>query len=46
MSDLRKAAEEYLQMRRGLGFKFYGQGLLLGQFVRFLETEGVPFVTR
>ena len=46
MSDLRKAADEYLRMRRGLGFKLYEPGLLLGQFVRFLEMEGVTFVTR
>lgn len=46
MSNVRKAAEEYLRMRRGLGFKLYAAGVLLDQFVSFVEQEGSPFITR
>jgi integrase/recombinase XerD len=37
MSDFRQAAEEYLAIRRALGFKFALQGRLLMQFVSYLE---------
>lgn len=37
MSDLRQAADEYLAIRRALGFKFALQGRLLMQFVSHLE---------
>jgi integrase/recombinase XerD len=46
MSALRKAVQEYLQGRRALGFKLYGSGLLLSQFVRFLEEQGATYITR
>jgi integrase/recombinase XerD len=46
MSDLRKAVQEYLRERRSLGFKLYGAGLLLSQFVRFLEERGATHITR
>jgi len=45
MSDLRQAAEEYLQIRRALGFKFTLQGLLLMQFVSYLEDIGASGVS-
>ena len=37
MSDLRKAAQEYLKGRRALGFTLYASDLLLRQFVKFME---------
>jgi integrase/recombinase XerD len=37
MSDVRQAAEEYLQIRRALGFKLVLQGWLLMQFIDYLE---------
>lgn len=39
MSTLRKAVEEYLALRRGLGFKLYQEGLWLEQLVSFLESR-------
>ena len=37
MTTLRKAAEEYLAMRRGFGFKLKELGVLLLDFVSFME---------
>ena len=37
MSSLRDVAEDYLRMRRALGYKLEIQGLLLGGFVSYLE---------
>jgi integrase/recombinase XerD len=45
MSDLRQAAEEYLAMRRSLGFKFAFQGYLLLQFVSYLEDRQAGALT-
>jgi integrase/recombinase XerD len=45
MSDVRQAAEEYLQIRRALGFKFVLQGWLLMQFVGYLEDIGASSLT-
>lgn len=45
MSDLRQAAEEYLAIRRALGFKFVLQGRLLLQFVGYLEETGASCLT-
>jgi len=39
VSTIRKAVEEYLALRRGLGFKLYQEGLWLEQFVSFLESR-------
>ena len=39
MSSLREAAEEYLALRRALGFKLRQQGRMLLQFVEFLEQQ-------
>jgi integrase/recombinase XerD len=45
MSGLRRAAEEYLSIRRAVGFKLARtEGLLLG-FVTFAEAEGATRVT-
>ena len=45
MSTLRSAAEDYLQMRRALGYKLEIQGLLLGGFVSYLEEVDAVTVT-
>ena len=42
---LRAALGEYLAVRRALGFKLTRDGLLLGQFVSFLEEAGATTVT-
>lgn len=45
MSALRSAAEDYLAVRRAVGFKLRrGEGLLFS-FVEFLETEGATSIT-
>ena len=46
MSQLRTALEEYLALRRKLGFKLCGAGDLLHNFVSFAEQEGASFITR
>ena len=45
MSALRTRAEEYLAMRRALGFKLESQGPRLMSFVRFCEDRGATTVT-
>ena len=45
MSVLRKAAHEYLQVRRALGYKLEAQGHLLLQFVEYLEQRGALVIT-
>ena len=45
MSALRARAEEYLTMRRALGFKLTTQGRHLMSFVRFCEERGADHVT-
>jgi integrase len=45
MSDLRNALEEYLAVRRALGFKLRLAGSLLHTFVRFAEQEGALYIT-
>lgn len=46
MSELRTALEEYLAIRRALGFRLEVQGSLLHRFVDFTETEGASCITR
>ena len=46
MSPLRTAVDEYLALRRGLGFSLRGPGALLRQFAAFLEREGASSITR
>ena len=46
MSRLRTALEEYLALRRKLGFKLCRAGDLLHNFVSFAEQEGASFITR
>ena len=45
MSALRARAEEYLAMRRALGFRLTTQGRHLMSFVRFCEERGAEHVT-
>ena len=45
MSGLRARAEEYLAMRRALGFKLESHGPRLMSFVRFCECRGAATVT-
>ena len=45
MHDLRTAIQEYLDIRRKLGFKLEQPGRLLHQFVSFAEQEGASFIT-
>jgi integrase/recombinase XerD len=46
MSELRKALQEYLALRRALGFKLKTQGKLLQSFVDCADRQGAAFITR
>ncbi|HXZ72509.1 MAG TPA: hypothetical protein VEH31_16780, partial [Streptosporangiaceae bacterium] len=45
MSTLRAAAEQYLAMRRALGFKLTAQGRQLMSFIEFCEARGAGHIT-
>lgn len=45
MNTLRQAAQEYLAMRRSLGFKLQRAGPALLDFVGFLEQHRAPYIT-
>ncbi|HMK97337.1 MAG TPA: tyrosine-type recombinase/integrase [Acidimicrobiales bacterium] len=45
MSALSRHAEDYLQVRRALGYKLRSEGQLLASFVRYLEQAGASTVT-
>ena len=45
MSELREALDEYLAIRRALGFKLVEPGRLLYKFVFFAEQKGASFIT-
>ena len=45
MISLREAVEDYLTMRRSLGFKLVALGRNLHQFVSFMEQEGASIIT-
>jgi integrase/recombinase XerD len=45
MSSLRKAAEDYLILRRSLGFKLRAMGTALRHFVSFMEQESTCTIT-
>lgn len=45
MNELRNSLDEYLSIRRKLGFKLQRAGKLLHDFVFFTEKEGVSFIT-
>jgi len=46
MSELQTALQEYLNIRRQLGFKLRDEGTILPKFVFFVEQEGSSFITR
>jgi integrase/recombinase XerD len=46
MSPLRDAVDEYLALRRGLGFRLRKPSALLRHFATFLEHEHAPSITR
>jgi site-specific recombinase XerD len=45
MKSLSKVLQEYLTLRRALGFKLKDDGRCLAQFVSFLEKKGASYVT-
>jgi integrase len=45
MSALRSAAEDYLRVRRALGYKLEVQGWLLSEFITYLEQTAAATVT-
>ncbi len=45
MSGLRQALDDYLTIRRALGFKLERAGLLLADFVTHLEAGGADTIT-
>lgn len=46
MNSLRQAVDEYLTMRRSLGFKLRDSGCLLPQFVTFMEMHDATYITQ
>ena len=45
MSTLHEALQEYLDLRRGLGYKMHDAGLLLPKFVSFLELRHAEYIS-
>lgn len=45
MNDLRRHSQDYLTVRRALGYKLVGEGNLLADFVTFVEGTGASTVT-
>jgi len=45
MSELQTVLEEYLALRRTLGYKLHTVGGLLQRFVQFLDQKNAPFIT-
>jgi len=45
MNTLRQAAQEYLNLRRSLGYKLYKAGKLLPAFVKFMEEHRASYIT-
>jgi len=45
MNSLRKAVNDYLEIRRSFGFKLKRAGVLLPQFVNFLRRKGSSVIT-
>lgn len=45
MNSIREAVQEYLVMRRGLGFKLHYAGATLLDFVNHLESQGASYIT-
>jgi integrase len=45
MNTLRESLQEYLELRRSLGFKMHDAGLLLPRFVSFMEERQAAHIT-
>ena len=45
MSDLARHVEDYLRLRRALGYKLAREGVILPQLVAYLEAAGAETVT-
>jgi len=45
MNTLREALQEYLDLRRGLGYKMHCAGLLLPRFVSFMEERHAEHIS-
>jgi integrase/recombinase XerD len=45
MNTLREALQEYIDLRRRLGFKMHDAGLLLPRFVSFLDERQAEYIT-
>lgn len=45
MNDLQTTLDEYLGLRRSLGFKLRDEGTVLPQFLSFLREKGAPVIT-
>ena len=45
MNTFREAVQEYLEMRRSLGFKLQGAGKALPDFVTFMEQHRASYIT-
>ena len=45
MNTLREALQEYLALRRSLGFKMHDAGLVLPRFVAFMEEHQALHIT-
>src|SRR5664279_5862884 len=45
MSTLSRSAEEYLAMRRGLGYTLRQEGRMLASFVEYMERRGITRLT-
>jgi integrase/recombinase XerD len=46
MTTLRQAVQEYVRMRRDLGFKLHATGKGLLDFTRFMEQHRAPYITQ
>ena len=46
MNTLRQAVDEYLDMRRHLGFQLREAGKVLPDFVAFMEQHRAPYITQ
>ena len=45
MNTLREAVQDYLDLRRSLGFKLHDAAKLLLKFVAFMEQHRAPYIT-
>jgi integrase len=45
MNTLREALQEYVGLRKGLGYKMHSEGLLLPRFVSFMEAHRAEYIS-